>query len=351
MDNFSASSSNRSPKVLIAGGAGYIGSHTAKVLCQAGIVPVVLDNLCTGNRDTVRFGPFYEGSIADSLLLHQIIEHHRPIGAILFAGSAYVGESTENPRKYFRNNVSNAICFLNALVDSGLQNVVFSSSCSVYGIVRESSSIKEVSATAPLSPYAETKLFLEKVLRWYGSAYGLQHVCLRYFNAAGADVDGELGEDHEPETHLIPLAIQAALGGEALRVFGTDYATPDGTAIRDYTHVTDLATGHLQALRYLMDGGESVTLNLGTGMGHSVRQVIRAVEQQTGMSVPVSFGKRREGDAPALVADAARAREVLGWIPEYSSLETIVGTACRWHRSRLASTGSRTTLPVAAFSR
>jgi UDP-arabinose 4-epimerase len=320
-----------SPTVLIAGGAGYIGSHTAKVLYQEGIEPVVLDNLCTGNRDAARFGPFYEGSIADSVLLGQIVEQHQSVGAILFAGHAYVGESVENPRKYFRNNVSDAIHFLDVLVDAGVRRVVFSSSCSVYGI-QDSLPIDEDSATDPLSPYAETKLFLEKVLRWYGAAYGLRFACLRYFNAAGADPGGELGEHHDPETHLIPLAIHAAMGGKPLRVFGTDYPTPDGTAIRDYTHVTDLAAAHLRAMRYLMKDGEPVTLNLGSGTGHSVREVIQAVEAQGGVPVPVEYGPRREGDAPALVADPARARNVLGWIPQYSSLGTIVRTAWQWHK-------------------
>jgi UDP-arabinose 4-epimerase len=319
-----------SPAVLIAGGAGYIGSHTAKALCRAGMGPIVLDNLCTGSRDALRFGPFYEDSIANCVLVNRIVERHRPVGAMLFAGHAYVGESVENPRKYFRNNVSDAIRFLDALVDAGVRRVVFSSSCSVYGI-QKSSFIKEDSATDPLSPYAETKLFLEKVLRWYGSTYGLRFVCLRYFNAAGADPEGELGEQHDPETHLIPLAIHAAMGREPLRVFGTDYPTPDGTAIRDYTHVTDLAEAHLRALRYLMHGGESVTLNLGTGTGHSVRQVIRAVEMQAGRAVPVEYRPRREGDAPALVADPTRAREVLAWVPGYSSLATIVRTSWQWH--------------------
>jgi UDP-arabinose 4-epimerase len=320
-----------SPTVLIAGGAGYIGSHTAKVLYQEGIGSVVLDNLCTGNRDAARFGPFYEGSIADSVLLGQVVEQHQFVGAILFAGHAYVGESVENPRKYFRNNVSDAIHFLDVLVDAGVRRVVFSSSCSVYGI-QDSLPIGEDSATDPLSPYAETKLFIEKVLRWYGSAYGLRFACLRYFNAAGADPGGELGEHHDPETHLIPLAIHAAMGRKPLRVFGTDYPTPDGTAIRDYTHVTDLAEAHLRAMRYLMKDGEPITLNLGTGTGHSVREVIQAVEVRGGVPVPVEYGPRREGDAPALVADPARARDVLGWIPQYSSLETIVRTAWQWHK-------------------
>ncbi|MGA2713491.1 MAG: UDP-glucose 4-epimerase GalE [Bryobacteraceae bacterium] len=325
------SQSSSSPTVLVAGGAGYIGSHTAKALAQAGLQPVILDNLCTGNRFALQFGPFYEGSIADAGLVQEIVRRHRPLGAILFAGHAYVGESTANPRKYFNNNVIEAIHFLNHLLDAGdLPHVVFSSSCSVYGIQSEIP-ISENSARDPLSPYAETKAFLEKVLRWYGSAYGLRSACLRYFNAAGADPDGQLGEHHDPETHLIPLAIQAAMGKERLRVFGTDYATPDGTAIRDYIHVSDLADGHVRALRRLIDGSESFTLNLGTGTGYSVRDVIRAVERTAGVPVPVEYGPRREGDAPELVADPTLARNMLGWTPRHSSLETIVQTAWNWY--------------------
>ncbi len=269
------------PTVLVAGGAGYIGSHTCKVLKQSSFEPVVLDNLSTGHRYTLRFGPFYEGGIADAALVQRIVEERKPVGVILFAGHAYVGESTSNPRKYFGNNVTDAIAFLNALVDAGVRNIVFSSSCSIYGI-QEKMPIREDSSKDPLSPYAETKLFFEKVLRWYGSAYGVRSVCLRYFNAAGADPDGELGEFHDPETHLIPLTCYAALGRTTLRVFGTDYATPDGTAIRDYIHVTDLADAHVRALHHLTNGGASLQLNVGTGTGSSVRQVIDAVERAAG---------------------------------------------------------------------
>ncbi len=317
--------------MLIAGGAGYIGSHTAKVLSRAGMIPVVLDNLCAGNRESVRFGPFFEGSTADSVLVSRIIEEYRPAGAILFAGHAYVGESIQDPRKYFRNNVSDTISFLDTLIDCGMRRVVFSSSCSVYG-VPDHFPIKEESETRPLSPYGETKLFTEKVLRWYDSAYGLRSACLRYFNAAGADPEGELGEHHNPETHLIPLTIQAAFGGDILKVFGTEYPTPDGTAIRDYIHVTDLAIGHLQALMCLIREDRSITVNLGTGCGYSVKQIIQAVELQSGLQVPVEYAARREGDAPMLIADAARARLTLGWSPEYSSLETVVRTALNWYR-------------------
>jgi len=317
------------PSVLIAGGAGYIGGHTAKALHQAGFLPVVLDNLCTGDPTAKRFGPFFRGSLTDSALIAHIVETHQPVAAMLFAGHAYVGESTQNPRRYFRNNVADTIRFLDSLMDCGLKNVVFSSSCSVYGNPRVLP-LREESETIPLSPYGETKLFLERVLKWYGNAYGLRSVSLRYFNAAGADPDGELGEKHDPETHLIPLVIQSALTGTPLQIFGNDYDTPDGTAIRDFTHVSDLADGHLEALRYLLDGGQSSIVNLGTGSGNSVLQVIQAVESYTGLQVPAEYRPRREGDAAVLVADTSRAQAVLGWSPKHSSLGTIVQTACDW---------------------
>ena len=292
--------------------------------------PIVLDNLCTGNRFALRYGPFYEGSIADQTLVSNICNRHRPMGAMLFAGHAYVGESTGNPRKYFHNNISQAISFLDALIDAGVKSVVFSSSCSVYGSQKRMP-IREDCPPSPLSPYAETKLFLEKVLEWYASAYAIRYACLRYFNAAGADPDGELGEHHDPETHLIPLAIHAATSGAPLRVFGDDYPTPDGTAIRDYVHVTDLAAAHLKALNYLLEGRPSITLNLGTGNGHSVKQVIDAVERESGTPVPVQYVERRQGDAPILIADPRYAAQVLAWHPQHSTLETIVRTAWRWH--------------------
>ena len=320
------------PSVLVAGGAGYIGSHTAKALLRAGFQPVVLDNLSTGHRTAVNYGHFYEGSISDAALLGEIAAAHRPVGAILFAGYIAVGESTQNPSKYFHNNVVEPMQFLDHYRELDLpQNVVFSSSAAVYGI-QGSDPIAESSPMDPLSPYAETKLFFERVLRWYGSAYGVKSACLRYFNAAGADPDGELGECHGPETHLIPLALAALTEGAPLRVFGTDYATPDGTAIRDYIHVTDLADAHIRALRHLMnDGSASFVANLGTGTGTSVREVIQMVERVAGKTVPVEYGPRRDGDAPALVADASYVRELLGWVPQHSSLESIIRTAWAWH--------------------
>ena len=318
--------------VLIAGGAGYIGGHTAKALLRAGFLPLVLDNLCTGDPASKRFGPFFFGSLTDSALIAHIVATHRPVAAMLFAGHAYVGESTQDPRKYFQNNVIDSIRFLDSLVDCGLKTVVFSSSCSVYGNPR-ALPLHEESETIPLSPYGETKLFLERVLKWYSKAYGMRSICLRYFNAAGADPEGELGENHNPETHLIPLAIRSALTGVPLQVFGTDYETPDGTAIRDFTHVSDLADGHVMALRNLLNGGQSSIINLGTGSGNSILQVIQAVESYTGLTIPVEYRPRREGDAAVLVADASRAKATLEWSPKYSSLGDIVQTACDWART------------------
>jgi UDP-arabinose 4-epimerase len=316
--------------ILVAGGAGYIGSHTAKVLRHNGYRPVALDNLSTGNRWSVQFGPFVEGSIGDRELVGKTIRDFNIRAAILFAGHAYVGESTVNPGKYYGNNVCESLFFLDSLLAAGIKHLVFSSSCSIYGI-QPHGPIGEASHLNPLSPYAETKTILENVLRWYDSAYGLRSVCLRYFNAAGADPEGEIGECHDPETHLIPLAIQAALGGSCLNVLGTDYPTPDGTAIRDYVHVTDLADAHVRALDCLMNGGSSAQFNCGTGLGHSVLEVVGMVQRVSRRTVPIRYAARREGDAPALVADPSRIREALGWNAHYSSLETICETAWRWY--------------------
>jgi UDP-glucose-4-epimerase GalE len=315
--------------ILVAGGAGFIGSHTAKFLRQSGFQPVVLDNLVTGNRWALRFGLFVEGSLGDRALVARCLREHQIEGAIVFAAHAYVGESTEQPAKYYRNNIAESLGFLDAMLECGLKTLVFSSSCSIYGI-QEKNPIAEDSPKRPLSPYAESKLFLENALRWYDQAYGLRSICLRYFNAAGADPEGELGEWHDPETHLIPLALGAAMGEKPLRVFGTDYPTPDGTAIRDYIHVTDLADAHVRALNVLLAGGESAQYNCGTGHGHSVKRVVEEVERIAGRKAAVEYGPRRQGDAPELVADARLIREKLGWEPRYSSLETVVGTAWRW---------------------
>lgn len=320
--------------ILVAGGAGYIGSHTVKCLKRSGYLPVILDNLSTSTRQGLLGDPFYEGNIADAALLRDIHARHQIAGAILFAGHAYVGESTHNPRKYYENNIGAGLQFLGALLDLGIHHLVFSSSCSIYGI-QDQPVLDESLPKAPLSPYAETKEMFERILRWYSHAHGLKSASLRYFNAAGADGEGELGENHDPETHLIPLAILAALGGTELQVFGTDYPTPDGTAIRDYIHVTDLGEAHRLALDYLFSGGDTFAANVGTGTGHSILQVIQEVEKVSGKPVPHRFAPRRLGDAPALVANPAYAKQLLRWEPQHSSLHNICQTAYAWlSRSR-----------------
>ena len=319
--------------VLIVGGAGYIGSQTAKRAAEAGLEPVVLDNLVYGHRWAVKWGPLIEGDLADGALIDRVIKQHRVTAVIHFAAYAYVGESVTNPRKYFRNNVVNTLNLLDAMVDGGVRDIVFSSTCAVYGEPVQVP-IAEDHPRDPVSPYGESKLAVEKVLHWYQRAYGLRFAALRYFNAAGADPGGEIGEDHDPEAHLIPLTIAAALGERVLEIYGTDYPTPDGTAIRDYIHVADLADAHLAALDRLGAGAASLTLNLGTGRGHSVREVIAAVEKVSGRKVAVRETARRQGDPPALVADARQAAAVLGWKPRYPDLDTIVEHAFRWRERK-----------------
>jgi UDP-glucose-4-epimerase GalE len=321
-------------RVLVTGGAGYIGSHTAKVLARAGFEPIVLDNLSAGHRWAVKWGPLVQGDVGDSVLIREIIETHRVQAVVHFAGFAYVGESMQRPRQYFRNNVTYTLRLLDAMTDLRVSHIVFSSSCATYGIPA-SVPIPEEQVQTPINPYGESKRMVERILAWYGEAYGLRWTALRYFNAAGADPDGEVGEDHSPETHLIPLAIQAALGEKpALEIYGTDYPTADGTAIRDYTHVMDLAEAHVAALRHMLKSSENAAINLGTGRGHSVRQVVAAVEQVSGHRVPVRETQRRAGDPPELVADPSKARVLLSWKPQHSSLESIVQTAWNWHVSR-----------------
>jgi UDP-arabinose 4-epimerase len=318
--------------VLIVGGAGYIGSQTAKLCAKAGLEPVVLDNLVYGHRWAVRWGPLVEGDLADPALVDHVFKQNRVSAVIHFAAYAYVGESMAHPGKYFRNNLSGTLNLLDAMVANGVHELVFSSTCATYG-EPERVPVAEDHPQHPVNPYGESKLAVERILPWYQKAHGLRFAALRYFNAAGADPEGEVGEDHDPETHLIPLAIKAALGrGDVLNVYGTDYSTPDGTAIRDYIHVADLAEAHLGALRKLEAGAEALCLNLGTGRGHSVREVIRAVEKASGRKVPTREMGRRAGDPPVLVADAHKAAEVLGWKPRYPELEAIVGDACRWHQ-------------------
>ena len=323
---------NRSmlPSILVTGGAGYVGSHACKALAAAGYRPLVYDSLSRGHRGAVKWGPLVEGDLHDRDRLAATMRSHRVEAVMHFAAFAYVGESVACPQLYYRNNVVGTLSLLDAMREAGVATIVFSSTCAVYGIP-ETVPIGETTAKAPLNPYGDTKLAIERALRWYSGARGLRYAALRYFNAAGADPDGDIGEDHDPETHLIPLTLRAALGrGDPLQVFGADYPTRDGTAIRDYIHVTDLADAHIRALARLADGSESMELNLGTGSGHSVREIIAAVECAAGRKVPRCEASRRPGDPPELVADATLARERLGWHPQYSDLDTIVRTALAW---------------------
>jgi len=323
-------------RVLVTGGAGYIGSHAAKALSQAGHEPVVFDNFSGGYRWAVKWGPCVEGDLANGDSLKSLLKEHKIEAVMHFAASIQVGESVGNPRKYFWNNVVNTLNLLDAMLDVGVKDIVFSSSAAVYGHP-EQIPIPEEHPVRPVSPYGESKLMMERALSWYGAAYGFRWVALRYFNAAGAHPDGDLGEEHTPETHLVPLVIRAALGrSPKVDVYGTDYPTPDGTAVRDYIHIVDLADAHLHALEYLRRGGESVALNLGTGQGHSVREVIAAVGRVCNARVPTRDSPRRAGDPPVLVADPARAMSLLGWKPRFPEINTIVESAWKWHSSRPA---------------
>jgi UDP-glucose-4-epimerase GalE len=319
-----------SQAILVTGGAGYIGSHACKAMARAGYRPVAYDNLSRGHRQAVRWGPLVEGDIADRVRLSAAITEHRVSAIMHFAALAYVGESVCNPALYYQNNLCGTLSMLETMRETGVRNIVFSSTCATYG-VPDTVPIRETALQRPINPYGETKLAIERALSWYGLAYGIGWVALRYFNAAGADRDGEIGENHEPETHLIPLIVRAARGQRPpIEVYGTDYPTPDGTAIRDYIHVDDLAEAHLRALEWLLAGGEAVALNLGTGLGHSVREVIAAAEQVCGCAIPVRNGPRRQGDPPVLIADPSLAGVALGWRARHSSLDTIIGTAFAW---------------------
>ncbi len=320
--------------VLVVGGAGYIGSHTCKELKLNGFNPVVLDNLSEGHDWAAKFGPLERGNAGDYDFVASVIRKHNISSVLHFAANAYVGESVTNPRKYIRNNVTAMDQLLGACIDAGVSKFIFSSSCATYG-VPQYVPLNEQHPQNPISPYGETKYMGERILHWYSGAYNLSYVALRYFNASGADPDGEIGEVHNPESHLIPLVLQAILGKRPhIGVFGTDYETPDGTAERDYVHVKDLADAHVRALQYLIDGGESAKVNLGSGRGYSVKEVIDVAAKVTGREVPVEYQERRPGDPPALYADPSYAKKLLGWMPKHSDLETIIKTAWDWELKR-----------------
>ncbi len=323
-------------RVLVTGGAGYIGSHTCKMLAAHGVAPITYDNLVAGHRDAVRWGPFVQGDILDAGRLTATLAEHRPEAVIHFAAFAYVGESVEDPAKYYRNNVAGTLSLLDACRATGVTNVILSSSCATYGIPQRLP-IDERERQQPINPYGRTKLMMEEVVADYAAAYGIRYAALRYFNAAGADPDGELAERHDPETHLIPRALMAAAGSiPHLAVFGDDYETDDGTCVRDYIHVTDLARAHVLAADRLAKGGDSIAVNLGTGRGVSIREILAAVERVTGRAVPVVAGPRRAGDPPVLVADPALARRTLGFTADLSDIDTIVRTAAPTFGLRLA---------------
>lgn len=322
-------------KVMVIGGAGYIGSHTCKYLANEGITPVVFDNLSEGHRDFVRWGDLVEGDIRDRDSIVGALAEVQPEGIIHFAANIEVGESNRDPAKFYENNVGGSLNVAVAARDAGNIPIVFSSTCAIYGRCEEDR-IGEDTPKGPMSPYGQTKHMVETILGDFSNAYGLRSVCLRYFNACGADLDGQVGEAHSVETHLVPRAILAALGKlDGFAVFGDDYETADGSAVRDYIHVMDLAQAHVQALRYLWDGGETTQFNVGTGNGTSVLEIIESVERVMGLKIPYTLGPRRAGDPPKLIADAARAEEVLGFSARYSDIDTVIRTASAWHKQIL----------------
>lgn len=321
------------PEILVTGGAGYIGSHTCKLLSQRGFTPVIVDNLVYGHEWAVKWGPLYRGELSDREFLRSVFQKHKIQAVLHFAAYAYVGESVKDPLKYYTNNVAGSLSLMSAAVEAGIPRFVFSSTCATYG-EPERMPIAETTPQNPVNPYGASKLMIERALKDLSVAAPLQVVALRYFNACGADADGEIGEHHDPETHLIPLALEAAHGKRELTVFGTDYPTPDGTCIRDYIHVTDLAEAHVMAMDWMTrnTSAKFEVFNLGTGQGVSVRELIDTVARVTGRQVPAKMGARRAGDPPVLVATAAKAKELMGWEPRHSGLENIVRTADNWYR-------------------
>ncbi|MBF0480873.1 MAG: UDP-glucose 4-epimerase GalE [Desulfovibrionaceae bacterium] len=320
--------------ILVTGGAGYIGSHACKALRLAGYTPVTYDNMVYGHDWAVKWGPLETADILDAAALDRVFARYKPEAVLHFAAFAYVGESVADPQKYYHNNVTGTLSLLAAMRRHACSRIVFSSTCATYG-TPDVLPLTEDHPQRPINPYGHSKLMIEQILRDFDAAYGVKHAALRYFNAAGADPDGDIGEDHDPETHLIPLVIHAAQGRRSrVEIFGTDYDTKDGTCVRDYIHVTDLAAAHIDALRCLENGGGSVVCNLGTGNGFTVREVIGMVERVSGKKVPAFEGPRRPGDPHALYANAAKAVARLGWKPRYDNLEAIVETAWRWHESR-----------------
>ncbi|GGN97258.1 UDP-glucose 4-epimerase GalE [Saccharibacillus kuerlensis] len=320
--------------ILVTGGAGYIGSHTVAALLERGDEVVVIDNLQTGHREALLGGKLYEGDLRDKELLKKLFAENEIEGVIHFAANSLVGESMQDPGKYYDNNMYGTLCLLEAMNEAGVRRIVFSSTAATYG-EPEKVPIEETDRTEPTNVYGETKLMMERMIRWYDRVLDVRYVALRYFNAAGAHDSGRIGEDHRPETHLIPIVLQTALGQRPhISVFGEDYPTEDGTCIRDYLHVSDLADAHLRAIDYLKNGGESDVFNLGSGSGFSVREIIETARRVTGKEIPVKTEPRRAGDPAVLVASSQKARSILGWSPARENIETIIASAWSWHQSR-----------------
>lgn len=320
--------------VLVTGGAGYVGSHTSLRLAEAGFLPVAYDNLSNGHAEFAQWGPLEIGDIRDAARLDEVFAKHRPVAVLHFAALIEVGESVRHPDRFYDNNVAGALTLIDAARRAGVGAMVFSSTCATYGDPQQMP-MDETHPQAPLNPYGRTKLMVEQILSDLDRHSGFRSVCLRYFNAAGADFEARIGEWHDPETHAIPLAIAAAMGANAaFKIFGRDYPTRDGTAVRDYIHVLDLADAHVRALKHLLAGGESAAFNLGTGTGSTVQELVDAISAVSGRPFEVTDAPRREGDAPALVADNRKAREVLGWAPQYA-LNDILDSAWQWHTEGL----------------
>ena len=318
--------------ILVTGGAGYIGSHCCKALSQKGFDPITIDNLVYGHKNFVRWGEFFQGDAGDPAHLKECLSQYKIDAVMHFAAYAYVGESVEDPLKYYENNLCNTIQLLHAVLENNIKYIVFSSTCATYGDP-EIIPIDEDHPLNPINPYGKTKRMVEEILADYHAAYGLKYMSLRYFNAAGADPDAEVGEDHDPETHLIPLVLDVAAGKrKAIKIFGTDYKTPDGTCIRDYIHVNDLAQAHILALEQLIDGADSTVYNLGNSQGFSVLEVIERARKITGKNIAVENSDRRPGDPPVLIASNEKAVKELAWKPQYADLDDIIGTAWRWHQ-------------------
>lgn len=318
---------------MVVGGAGYIGSHMCKCLAKNGYIPIILDNLDFGHQEAVKWGTFVKGSLADSKLLNQIFSDFHIAAVMHFAAFCYVGESVLQPSRYYRNNVANTLSLLETMVKRKVSNIIFSSSCATYG-EPEHLPITEQHPQNPINPYGRSKLMVEQILDDFSAAYGLESVVLRYFNAAGADPECELGEDHTPETHLIPLILQTALGKrESILVFGDNYPTKDGTCIRDYIHIVDLVNAHLLALERLLNGLPGGKYNLGNGSGYSVKEVIETAQNVTGRSIPVRIVEKRPGDPSVLVGSGEKAANELGWKPEFPDLYSIIKTAWNWHKN------------------